>query len=294
MALSNTFLALLDDLIVCDGVANALKLSKEPAPRRLSLPRQVRKPGSGAPPLACALRRHPIFFCNFFILSHHKTRYYVVWVGLGAGVYDSWEECRLQVDGVKDARYKAYPRATRPWLPTAATLGRSLASSRLSSRTLPVPLRLPAGEGSGYWASLPVYASTPLPWTVHVRAILVAWSTVPYVCSTAPRCSASATRAAHGHKQHCRVSCHDTSGGPACQVRRYLDTYIHRLQEHACVAQKGSRSNTTLPESPKTAKTLDLLRRADRWLEQFGPDKEPHYKMEDRGVGRNPADFGRK
>ena len=28
MALSNTFLALLDDLIVCDGVANALKLSK--------------------------------------------------------------------------------------------------------------------------------------------------------------------------------------------------------------------------------------------------------------------------
>ena len=28
MALSNTFLALLDDLIVCDGVANALKLNK--------------------------------------------------------------------------------------------------------------------------------------------------------------------------------------------------------------------------------------------------------------------------
>lgn len=37
-----------------------------------------------------------------------KTKYYVVWEGFSRGVYDSWEECRLQVEGFKGAKYKAF------------------------------------------------------------------------------------------------------------------------------------------------------------------------------------------
>lgn len=37
-----------------------------------------------------------------------KTKYYVVWEGLSPGVYDSWEECNLQIKGVKGAKYKAF------------------------------------------------------------------------------------------------------------------------------------------------------------------------------------------
>ncbi|MBR6757296.1 MAG: ribonuclease H family protein [Bacteroidaceae bacterium] len=37
-----------------------------------------------------------------------KTKYYVVWEGYSPGVYDSWEECRLQVEGYKGAKYKAF------------------------------------------------------------------------------------------------------------------------------------------------------------------------------------------
>lgn len=37
-----------------------------------------------------------------------KSKYYVVWAGHATGVYDSWEECRLQVEGYKGAKYKAF------------------------------------------------------------------------------------------------------------------------------------------------------------------------------------------
>ena len=37
-----------------------------------------------------------------------RKKFYVVWNGLATGVFDSWEECRLQVEGYPDAKYKSF------------------------------------------------------------------------------------------------------------------------------------------------------------------------------------------
>ncbi|GIP34197.1 ribonuclease H [Paenibacillus sp. J2TS4] len=37
-----------------------------------------------------------------------KQKYYVVWVGHRPGIYTSWPECKEQVDGRNDAKYKSY------------------------------------------------------------------------------------------------------------------------------------------------------------------------------------------
>ena len=37
-----------------------------------------------------------------------QAKYYVVWIGLSPGVYDSWEACRQQVEGWKGAVYKGF------------------------------------------------------------------------------------------------------------------------------------------------------------------------------------------
>ena len=37
-----------------------------------------------------------------------QRKFYVVWEGLQPGIYDSWEECKAQVDGYKGAKYRAY------------------------------------------------------------------------------------------------------------------------------------------------------------------------------------------
>lgn len=37
-----------------------------------------------------------------------RKKYYTVWAGWDTGVFDSWEECQLQINGFKGARYKAF------------------------------------------------------------------------------------------------------------------------------------------------------------------------------------------
>jgi ribonuclease HI len=38
-----------------------------------------------------------------------KQRYYVVWTGRKAGIYDNWDECSKQVTGFTGAIYKSFP-----------------------------------------------------------------------------------------------------------------------------------------------------------------------------------------
>lgn len=37
-----------------------------------------------------------------------RRKWYVVWNGRAPGIYDSWEECKLQVENYPDAKYKAF------------------------------------------------------------------------------------------------------------------------------------------------------------------------------------------
>jgi ribonuclease HI len=37
-----------------------------------------------------------------------KLKYYVVWEGHKKGVYNSWEECKVQINNFKGAKYKSF------------------------------------------------------------------------------------------------------------------------------------------------------------------------------------------
>jgi ribonuclease HI len=39
----------------------------------------------------------------------NSTKFYAVWRGHKPGVYDSWLECKAQIDGYQGAQYKAFP-----------------------------------------------------------------------------------------------------------------------------------------------------------------------------------------
>ena len=50
-----------------------------------------------------------------------KKKYYVVWQGRETGVFDSWEECRKQIDGYPGAVYKSFDtreQALKAWQET--------------------------------------------------------------------------------------------------------------------------------------------------------------------------------
>ena len=38
-----------------------------------------------------------------------KNKFYVVWIGKKPGIYNSWDKCKKQVDGVDGAKYKGFP-----------------------------------------------------------------------------------------------------------------------------------------------------------------------------------------
>ena len=37
-----------------------------------------------------------------------KQKYYVVWFGNPAGIFDSWKECQRSIKDVKGAQYKSF------------------------------------------------------------------------------------------------------------------------------------------------------------------------------------------
>ena len=38
-----------------------------------------------------------------------KNKFYVVWTGRNPGVYNRWEDCKKEIEGVKGAKYKGFP-----------------------------------------------------------------------------------------------------------------------------------------------------------------------------------------
>ena len=41
-----------------------------------------------------------------------KNKFYVVWQGSHPGIYDRWEDCKKEIEGVKGAKYKGFPDRT--------------------------------------------------------------------------------------------------------------------------------------------------------------------------------------
>ena len=41
-----------------------------------------------------------------------KNKFYVVWIGHNPGVYDRWEDCQKEIEGVKGAKYKGFTDRT--------------------------------------------------------------------------------------------------------------------------------------------------------------------------------------
>lgn len=56
-------------------------------------------------------RRMSTLLCTFVLINKKhmpKQKFYVVWKGVNPGVYTSWTDCQLQIQGYKGALYKSF------------------------------------------------------------------------------------------------------------------------------------------------------------------------------------------
>lgn len=206
-----------------------------------------------------------------------KNKFYTVWTGRQVGVFASWDECRLQVEGFPGARYKGFPT-------------REAAESAFKSE----PDFSSDNEPKISWQTLPEGSPKPDTNTIAVDA----------ACSGNPG------------KMEYRGVFTDTGtelfkspvfeGGTnnigeflaivhclAWQQKRKLNYPIYSDSVNGQKWVREGVCKTKLVENEKNKYLFEVIRRAEKWLHD-NTFRVPIYKWRTEIWGEIPADFGRK
>ena len=222
-----------------------------------------------------------------------KKKYYVVWVGDDPGIYDSWTECQLQINGYPGARYKSFNTMEEA---VEAYRGDPAEQLDIMKAILTNANEMPKPKIAG----ITDYMQIP---GIRLDAIAVDGA-----CAGNPgRMEYRAVRLIDGAEIF-RVGAKQTLIGTN-NIAEYLamihlaailkkngdsTTPIYTDSKNTFAWLRKGRSNSSLEHSPDTKPTIDLLRRADAWLVNNGPIANPILKWNTDEWGEIPADFGRK
>lgn len=212
-----------------------------------------------------------------------NSKFYVVWAGYQPGIYDSWEECKAQIDGFSGARFRAFPTC--------------------EEATIAFRKEMDAEEMKFYTfftkrqAQKVNYEAFP-----EIRLDAIA---VDGACDKNPGGNVEYQGVMVGTGQ--RIFHFGPEAGGSNNIGEYLGL-VHAL---AYLAQKGDtttpiytdsrtalswvthrRHKSTVAMSPD-CKLAQLLARADHWLATH-TWQNPIYKWDTEKWGEIPADFGRK
>lgn len=210
-----------------------------------------------------------------------RGKYYVVWEGVEPGVYDSWEEAQEQVTNYPGAKYKSFH-----------TQEEAIAAYRNgSSENLDILVNLVSRQ-----ARIVDYSAFP---EIELEAMAVDAS-----CLGNPGVMEYQGVDVMTGAKIFRV-------GPFQDATNNIGEYLAIVHALAMTAQQGiartiysdsktaiawvrnRRANTKLAPTPRNAKVIELITRADNWL-QTHTWQNKILKWNTEVWGEIPADFGRK
>lgn len=211
-----------------------------------------------------------------------RRKFYVVWAGHNPGIYDSWEECELQVKGFAGAKYKAFASQTEATLAfrgePSEHLGilKSIAShqaAKTNYAAIPeINLEGIAVDG----------ACAGVPGPMEYRGVKI--GTGEEVFHLGPLPDGTNNVAEYLALVHA-LALLDKRGDHVTPV------YSDSRTAQAWLRNRGHRSK--LERTPANARIFELLARADAWV-QSHQIMNPVIKWETEKWGEIPADFGRK
>lgn len=221
-----------------------------------------------------------------------KRKYYVVWHGAEPGVYASWTECKLQINGFEGAVYKSF--ATREEAEQAYASSPYIYIGKKKAEKA-APAARPALHDAPADRTDTVL---PLPADVPAEAMAV-----DAACSGNPG-------AMEYRGIYLRTGEEVFHFGPVYGTNN-IGEFLAIVHALALMQQKGicmpiysdSRNaiawvgrkhcKTKLERTPRTEEIYAMIARAESWL-QSHPTKVPIRKWETEKWGEIPADFGRK
>lgn len=212
-----------------------------------------------------------------------KRKWYVVWVGSEPGVCDSWAECEARVKGVPGARYKSYP-----------TQEDAVRAFRDDPSEMDVIKAL-------------AHAPTQYVNYEAIPDLIIDSIAVDGACSKNP-----------GVMEYRGVDVPTGAelfhGGPYPQGTNNIAEFLAIVHALALFEKQGNnhtaiysdsrtaigwvargKCNTKLAPTPQNAHLRDVIRRAERWLnDRSWPRPNVVRKWDTDNWGEIPADFGRK
>lgn len=208
-------------------------------------------------------------------MAKAKKKFYVVWKGRKAGVYQTWAECKAQIEGYQEAKYKSFP--TRAAAEAAYKQPFDMHIGQKKPRTPPK-----SGEGSPIWKSLSVDAAcSGNPGVLEYQGVDTASGKCIFHKGPFPQGTVNIGEfLALVH-------------GLAYLKKQNIDVPIYSDSRTAIAWVRRKAANTKLARSPKNAPLFELIERAEHWLKTNEYSTEI-LKWDTKHWGEIPADFGRK
>lgn len=209
-----------------------------------------------------------------------EKKYYVVWKGKQPGVYENWADCKAQIDGFPDARYKSFPTATEA---QEAFKGNANAYIfRNANASGAGPARSNRAVGSPIKDSICVDAA----WNTasgDMEYQGIYYKTGNLIFKQGPFADGTNNIGEFLAIVHALGYC----------KKKGLLLPIYSDSRNAIGWVQKKKANTKLERSPRNAELFDVLERAELWLKD-NSYRNPILKWETDVWGENPADFGRK
>lgn len=213
-------------------------------------------------------------------MAKEKNKFYVVWVGRQKGIYNSWNECKKNVDGVADAKFKGFPSLQ------AAEKAYKEGYKKYWGTRKKTPNIL-TGEATKK-IGLPIKESISVDGAWDTSTGLVEYQGVSTADGTLLFHQGPFEDGTNNIVEFLAIV-HALS---YCK-KNNIDLPVYSDSKIAIGWVKAKESRTNHKKSEKNKYLFTLLDRAIKWLkENEYPNKI--LKWETKAWGENPADFGRK
>ena len=212
-----------------------------------------------------------------------KQKFYVVWRGRKPGVYDNWDDCKQQVEGIGEAAYKAY--ATLEDAEEAFWRGKEDAQ----------PAQAVAGQDDKK-SDTPLPAAAPRPYDEDAIAVDAACSSNPGPMEYRGVDLRSGRELFHLGPLHGTNNIGEFLAivhALALLKRQGVKRTVYSDSRNALLWVRQKQCKTKLERNAQTEGLFQLIDRAVAWLRN-NKIEVPLLKWQTKEWGEVPADFGRK
>lgn len=209
----------------------------------------------------------------------NKKKFYVVWKGKRPGIYETWDDCKAAISGIKGAEYKSFVTfelAKKAYNGNYEDYkGKKKGEFELSPAEL-----LKIGQPNFHSIAVDA-ASSGNPGIMEYQGVDT--KTKKKLFKQGPFEQGTNNIGEFLAIVH----------GLAFLKERNSDRIIYTDSRTAMSWVRRKKCNTKLTENPKNKVLFDLIQRAENWLKS-NSYKTPIVKWETKAWGEIPADFGRK